>query len=60
MEYQKVINVSDNTSNQPSKVGTKNCVKKKYDASGTYNKKVDAEFSMLNQVYVIIVIHIYL
>ena len=38
MEYQKIINLLDNTPNQPSKLKTKNCVKKKDESRGTYDK----------------------
>ena len=37
MEYQKIINLLDNTPNQLTKFRTKNCVEKNDDASGTYN-----------------------
>ena len=35
MEYQKIINLLDNTQNQPSKFRTKNWVEIYYDAYGT-------------------------
>ena len=37
MEYQKIINLLDNTPNQPSKFRTKNWVKINDDSHGTYN-----------------------
>ena len=37
MEYQKIINLLDNTSNQPTKFRTKNWVEINDDARGTYN-----------------------
>ena len=37
MEYQKIINLLDNTPNQLSKFRTKNRVKKNGDTRGTYN-----------------------
>ena len=37
MQYQKIINFLDNTPNQPTKFGTKNCVEINDDARGTYN-----------------------
>ena len=36
MEYQKVINLLDNTPNQPSKFRTKNSVEINDEARGTY------------------------
>ena len=44
MEYQKIINLLDNTPNQQSKFGTKNCVGI-YDNSGaTYNNNNQIRF----------------
>ena len=37
MEYQKIINLLDNTPNQPTKFRTKSWVKINDDARGTYN-----------------------
>ena len=37
MEYQKIINLLDNTQNQPSKFRTKSWVEIYYDAYRTYN-----------------------
>ena len=39
MEYQKMINLLDNTPNQPTKFRTKNCVEINDDSRGTYNTK---------------------
>ena len=36
MEYQKIINLLDNTSNQPSKFRTKNWVEVNNESRGTY------------------------
>ena len=36
MEYQKIANLLDNTSNQPSKFRTRNWVEINYDSRGTY------------------------
>ena len=36
MEYQKIINLLDNTPNQPSKFRTKNWSEINHDARGTY------------------------
>ena len=38
MEYQKIINLLDNTSNLPSKLKTKNWVEINDESQGTYNK----------------------
>ena len=37
MEYQKIINLLDNTSNQPSTLRTKNWVEINDESRGTYN-----------------------
>ena len=37
MEYQKIINLLDNTPNQPTKFSTKNLVERNDDSRGTYN-----------------------
>ena len=47
MEYQKIINSLDNTSNQPSKFRTKNCVEINDDARETYNEIVKFKTSIL-------------
>ena len=62
MEYQKIINFLDNTPNQPTKVKTKNWVEINYDARGPYNKdnQIKLKASILKQVYVIIVMYIFL
>ena len=36
MEYEKIINLYDNTPNQPSKFKTKNCVKTNDKSRATY------------------------
>ena len=38
MEYQKIINLLDNTPNQPTKFKTKNWVKVNDESRGTYNE----------------------
>ena len=38
MEYQKIINLLDNTPNQPEKFGTKTCVEINDESRGTYKK----------------------
>ena len=37
MEYRKIINLLDNTSNQPSKIRTKNWVETNDNSPGMYN-----------------------
>ena len=37
MEYQKITNLWDNASNQPSKFRTENCVKINDESRGVYN-----------------------
>ena len=44
MEYQKVINLLDNTPSQPSKFRTKNCVEINDNWHGTYNINSQIEF----------------
>ena len=39
MKYQKIANLLDNTSNQPSKCRTKNWVEINYESRGTYSVK---------------------
>ena len=50
MEYQKIINLLDNTPNQPSKFRTKNWVEITDDLLGTYNTNSQIKFKikMLN------------
>ena len=46
MEYQEIINLLDNVSNQPSKFKTKNWVEINDDIRGAYSiiKKLDSKF----------------
>ena len=44
MEYQKIINLLDNTSNQPSKSRTKNWVKINGESRRTYNTDSQVKF----------------
>ena len=44
MEYQKIGNVIDDTSNQPSKFGTKNWVEINDESRGTYNVNNQIKF----------------
>ena len=49
MEYQKIANLLDNASNQPSKFRTKNWVEINDESRGTYavNKQIKFKTSML-------------
>ena len=62
MEYQKIINLLDNTPNQLSKLRTNNLVEINDESRGTCNTNSQTKFktSMINQVFVVTVIHIYL
>ena len=62
IEYQKVINLLDSTPNQPTKCRIKKFFELNDCARGTYNTNSQIKFktSMLNQVYVIIVMRTYL
>ena len=62
MEYQKIANLIDDTSNQPSKFRTRNWVEINNESRGTYNVNSQIKFktTMLNLVYVITVMHIFL
>ena len=44
MEYEKIINLLDNTSNQPSKFRTKNWVEIIDDSGGMYNTNSQIKF----------------
>ena len=50
MEYQKIINLLDNTSNQLSKFRTKNWIETNDQSRGVYNTNSDIRFktAMLN------------
>ena len=62
MEYQKITNMSDNTPNQLTKFRTRYWVEINDDTRGMFNTNSQIKFktSMLNQVYVILMMHIYL
>ena len=47
MEYQKIINLSENTPNQPSKFRTKNWVNINDETRGTYNVNSQIKFKTL-------------
>ena len=44
MEYQKMINLLNNTLNQPNKFRTKKRFERNDDGSGTYNKDSQLKF----------------
>ena len=44
MEYKKIANLVDNTSNQPSKFRIKNWVEINYGSGGTYNANKQIKF----------------
>ena len=62
MEHQKIINLLDYTSNQFFKFRTKNWIEINDQSRGVSNTNSDIRFktTMLNLVYVIIVMHTYL
>ena len=69
MEYQKIINTLDNTSNQPSKIKAKNSFEINGNARGTYKITSQIKFSILmlkpslwdySDMYVYIYIYIYI
>ena len=61
MEYQKIINRLDYTTNQPFEFITRNWVEINDDSKGRYdNSNIIFKTSMIRQIYVIIVIHMYL
>ena len=47
MEYQKIINLFDNTQNQQSKFRTKNWVEINYDLHRTYKTKAQIKFKTM-------------
>ena len=46
MEFQKIINLLDNTPNQPSEFKTKNWVEINDESRGTYNKNNQIRFKI--------------
>ena len=52
MEYQKIINLLENTPNQPTKSRTKNQVQINDDSKGTHNpnSQIKFEISMLRTI----------
>ena len=59
MEYQKITNLLDNVSNQPSKFKTKNRVEITDSVRGAYSPNKQIKFKTTDLVYVIIVMRIY-
>ena len=47
MKYQKIINLLDNTPNQPNKFRTKNWVEINDDSRGAYNTNSQIKFKTL-------------
>ena len=60
MEYQKIRNLLDNSTNQLSKFRTKNWIKINDLSRGVYNTNSDIRFKTTSLVYLIIVMHTYL
>ena len=61
MEYQKIANFLDNTSNQQSKFKTRNWVEVNDESRGTYTgNSIRFKTTMLRSNYVIMQIHTYL
>ena len=62
MEYKKIVNLLDNTPNQPTRSRTQNWVKINDESRGMYNEDNQIRFktSMLKSNYVIVAMHIYL
>ena len=60
MEYQKIINLLDNTPYQLSKFRTKNWIEINDQSRRVYNTNSDIRFKTTSLVYVIIMMHTYL
>ena len=63
MEYQKIANLIDDTSNRPYKFRTRDWVKINDESRGAYNVNSQIKFKttmLKNLVYVITVMHIFL
>ena len=61
MEYQKIANLLDNETNQPSKFRRRNWVKINDESRGTYTgNEIRFKTTMLYLVYVIMLMHTYL
>ena len=48
MEYQKIINLLDNTQNEPSKFRTRNCFEINGESRRMYNKSNQIKFNEIN------------
>ena len=59
MEYQKTINLLNDTTNQPSKFRARNWVEINDESKGRYDNS-NIRFKTSMQIYVIIVMHSYL
>ena len=53
VEYQKILNLLDNTLNQPSKVMTKNWVETNANSRGIYNTDSQINFKTVRSVEVV-------
>ena len=62
MEYQKIMNLLDDTTNQQSKFRTKNWVKINDQSRGSYSirNQIKLNTSMIRLIYVIIVMYTYM
>ena len=62
MKHQKIMNLLDNTPDQPSKFGTKNWVEINDESKESYGTGSDIKFktTMLSLIYVIMLMHTYL
>ena len=62
MEYQKIINLLDDTTNQQSKFRTKNRIKMNDQSRGSYSirNQIKLNTSMIRLIYVIIVMYTYM
>ena len=61
MEYQKIINLLDNTINQPSKFRTRNWVEINGESKGRYDSSnIRFKTSMIRSSLLIITLHMYL
>ena len=60
MEYQKPIDLLDNTINQPSEFKTRNLLEINDESWRTYNVKLNLKLQWLDQIYMIIVMHAYM
>ena len=60
MEYQKIMNLLDNASNQPSKFRTRNWLEINDESRGTYSgNEIKFKLQCSGLIYVIMQIHTY-